>query len=313
MQQRASSKMLALLLAVVLAALGAACQKANEDSRPEDTISKVVLGVNADLGEVTSVTVNDKAFPDGVVITGKLLPGEAAPDSNTIIIEAGYQGTVTLKDLDVNASADGWPAVSVGGTIANPVLIEGNVSLTAPFGDAFSGSGSCSIELIGKASLIADSKSSGGIVLYGDEQVLLTINVGDGSLTAIGGGYSNDGIHLRGSICIAIENGSLTSTGGDGESFGGKGIVAKNTIEITCNGSLTAAGGNCSRERAPGSDGIFCFNGLTFNGSPRALDIRPGLDGTGRLNGSAIYCYNKLTNNTGLDIIKQTSTPILYP
>lgn len=141
--------------------------------------------------------------------------------------------------------------------------------------------------------------------------------MGDGSLTATGGGSEftdrSNGIYSSDSICITIENGSLTATGGDGRSSDGNGIEAYNTIEIICNGSLTAAGGNCSREEASDSDGIFCRNGLTFNGSPRALDISPGLDGSGRLNGSAIFCYNKLTNNTGLDIVKQTSDPILYP
>lgn len=163
MPQRVQGKILALLLAVVLAAFGAACKKADEDSIPEDTRPKVVLGVN----------VNDEAFPDGVVITDRLLPGEAVYDRSIIIIEAGCQGTVTLKDLDVTCSD--WSVVSVEGAIANPVLIEGNVSLTAPFGDAFSGSESYSIELIGKASMTTVSERYGcGIVLKGDKPVMLT-------------------------------------------------------------------------------------------------------------------------------------------
>ena len=160
------------------------------------------------------------------------IEGDGQQTKDRVIIEKGYQGTVTIKNLNID-SKDDWSRAfefqtSGDSTTKVELILEGTNTLKSGKGNPglkFAGEGTGSLLTIsGNGELIAIGGKFGAGIGGGDTENGQNITISGGKVTATGGKYGSGigGGYIGNGQNITISGGTVTATGGEhGSGIGG--------------------------------------------------------------------------------------------
>lgn len=278
-------------------------------------VSSIATAAFADTYDLTKGSVTVNAESDGTYVTqkdsdnnyvkndyGDLLKdyrddtptlttgGKPTDNTASISTEKGVSTTVTLDNVNINASKTGKAALTVKGTGDTEIELKGDNTLV-------SGSGHAGLE---KNDTYGSEPSQNGSLTINAEDT-------DSSLTATGGagGAGIGGANSKSSSNITITGGNITATAGSntgsgpvscGAGIGGGGFGEGNNITIS-GGTVNATGGEGNDFYAYGGAGIggghHCgANDITISGNDTKVNAT-GKDGGagigGGYSGTATY------------------------
>lgn len=250
---------------------------------------------------ITQGEIKDHKDEGETVITNQ---DSSTASKNTVTIKAEEDSTakVTLKDVNIDVSANRKAAMTVTGTGDTEIELKGNNTLVSgsghagleksdTYGSEPSQNGSLTINAADPDSSLTATGGAGGAGIGGaSSRSGSNITITGGNITATAGSNSGTGLVYCGAGIggggfgegnnIAISGGTVNATGGEGNDFyayGGAGIGGGHH----CGANDIIISGNDTKVTATGKDGGAGCSGITISGGTVTASSAAGAAGIG--------------------------------